>query len=497
MRKTLLLLSLFIATNAIGQEVDLDCQSLSARDIDGTARYVGLAGAMTAIGGDPSAVMDNPAGLGIYRHSEVMVTLGVRPETTMPLDTRKRWTSTHVDAKQISAVFALTNHNKTSGIVSNNFMIGFQRMKTYDSRYQISGTGTGKDSSLTHVAAQKASGRGITENMIANEGADASIKRWYENEEIGWLSGMMYHTYLINPNGTDTYSSLLRDGESYAYDMVVEELGHRNHFSVDYSMNISNRFYWGLGLNIHWLDYYKSTTYMEQFGSENFTNSTMLQLKGIGVNGSIGFLYRPVKAFRIGAGFQTPTIMKLQQATDGKIVANIEMLDSTGTKRSTETISKLAPYVNRYEFTRYSMPLQFSVSPAVQIGKYALIAFQYDLSHWKNTFDIHTFKVGFEGVIKDSWMVEAGYAYESSLLKKQPIYSVNPVSIRLDTDWRNIRHSHYASLGVGYHGEWAIVHAAYQCRIQNSDVYAHEMAPRTPMRTLTHSIVVTIAWHSL
>ena len=40
----------------------------------GTARYVGMAGAMSAVGGDPSAVMDNVAGLGLYRRSEVMIT---------------------------------------------------------------------------------------------------------------------------------------------------------------------------------------------------------------------------------------------------------------------------------------------------------------------------------------------------------------------------------------------------------------------------------------
>ena len=39
-------------------------------DLFGTPRFVGLSGAMTAVGGDPSAVKINPAGLGIYRHSQ-------------------------------------------------------------------------------------------------------------------------------------------------------------------------------------------------------------------------------------------------------------------------------------------------------------------------------------------------------------------------------------------------------------------------------------------
>ena len=37
-----------------------DVQRFAERQIAGTARYVGMGGAMTAIGGDPSAVLDNP-----------------------------------------------------------------------------------------------------------------------------------------------------------------------------------------------------------------------------------------------------------------------------------------------------------------------------------------------------------------------------------------------------------------------------------------------------
>ena len=52
-----------------------DVQRFAERQIIGTARYVGMGGAMTAIGGDPSAVIDNPAGLGLYRRSEIALTI--------------------------------------------------------------------------------------------------------------------------------------------------------------------------------------------------------------------------------------------------------------------------------------------------------------------------------------------------------------------------------------------------------------------------------------
>ena len=54
-----------------------DYARMSERTITGTARYVGMSGAMSAIGGDPSAAHDNIAGLGLYRRSEAMISMDI------------------------------------------------------------------------------------------------------------------------------------------------------------------------------------------------------------------------------------------------------------------------------------------------------------------------------------------------------------------------------------------------------------------------------------
>ena len=45
-------------------------------DLNGTARFVGMGGAMGALGGDISTMGTNPAGIGIYRSNDVMVSFG-------------------------------------------------------------------------------------------------------------------------------------------------------------------------------------------------------------------------------------------------------------------------------------------------------------------------------------------------------------------------------------------------------------------------------------
>ena len=76
MKRALYILALIsLLSGRVGVGYSQDAQRLGERTIMGTARYVGMGGAMTAIGGDPSASLDNPAGLGLYRHHEVMLTL--------------------------------------------------------------------------------------------------------------------------------------------------------------------------------------------------------------------------------------------------------------------------------------------------------------------------------------------------------------------------------------------------------------------------------------
>jgi len=69
------LVSLLLGKVGVGFLSAQDYARMTERTIMGTARYVGFGGAMSAIGGDPSAVRDNVAGLGLYRRTELMLTL--------------------------------------------------------------------------------------------------------------------------------------------------------------------------------------------------------------------------------------------------------------------------------------------------------------------------------------------------------------------------------------------------------------------------------------
>ena len=49
---------------------------IAGETLNGTARYVGMGGAMDALGADISTIGTNPAGIGLFRHSTAKVSFG-------------------------------------------------------------------------------------------------------------------------------------------------------------------------------------------------------------------------------------------------------------------------------------------------------------------------------------------------------------------------------------------------------------------------------------
>ena len=69
--KNLFLILLYLITTISISQNRVDALRYSYLDVSGTARFCGLAGAFSALGGDLSAIHQNPAGLGIYRKSSI------------------------------------------------------------------------------------------------------------------------------------------------------------------------------------------------------------------------------------------------------------------------------------------------------------------------------------------------------------------------------------------------------------------------------------------
>ena len=77
MKKNILVATLLAMSVGMGAQNIYQLEDYSNNDLSGTARYVGMGGAMNALGADISLMSSNPAGIGLYRRSDVAGTLSV------------------------------------------------------------------------------------------------------------------------------------------------------------------------------------------------------------------------------------------------------------------------------------------------------------------------------------------------------------------------------------------------------------------------------------
>ena len=77
MKKLLSISVVFCSLTAVAQDSFMNEQALNnSSDVIGTSRYVGMGGAMGALGADMSVISWNPAGIGMYRKNDVAITFG-------------------------------------------------------------------------------------------------------------------------------------------------------------------------------------------------------------------------------------------------------------------------------------------------------------------------------------------------------------------------------------------------------------------------------------
>ena len=77
-RISILLFSALAALPVFSQDI-YKVEMLANKDLTGTARFVGMGGAMNALGADISTVAYNPAGAAMFRSSGISITGGFTP----------------------------------------------------------------------------------------------------------------------------------------------------------------------------------------------------------------------------------------------------------------------------------------------------------------------------------------------------------------------------------------------------------------------------------
>lgn len=101
-RNMILVGSLCMALGA-GAQNAYDAERLLGNELNGTARFVGMGGAMSALGGDMSVMGTNPAGIGIFRSNDASFSFSLNNTSTQSSfkGTQMKEDKTRADRKSV------------------------------------------------------------------------------------------------------------------------------------------------------------------------------------------------------------------------------------------------------------------------------------------------------------------------------------------------------------------------------------------------------------
>lgn len=462
------LLSLFMA-HAHAQET-YENTKLIDNDLNGTARYVGMGGAMEALGADISVINSNPAGIGLFRRSSGSVSFGLVSQDGA--SSFKYGNKTNASFDQAGFVYSLRDGRRTF----INFGFNYHKSKNFD---YILNAASGLNGASQHKLSYM--------KALANENnLDKTSSGWRGKfSYTSQLDNLYYNTLMMTSSDGFFYNDASR------YEFGRAETGYIGEYDFNTSVNVNDRVYLGITIGIHDVHYTGHSLYNEALVNLNnqtagdITVNDERRITGTGYNASFGIIFRPVDAspFRIGLSVTTPTWYDLKTSNYTYLINNTKA-DGGGKLQG--------DYPNyttgeSYEFKLFT-PWKFGVSLGHTVGNYLALGASYeyadysrldtrvndgyDVDYWGDVYEhsssdepmnrhtretlkaVSTLKIGAEAKVMPNLAVRAGYNYVSPMFKKEGYKDGNIDSYGSNyssaTDYTNWEATNRYTVGVGY-----------------------------------------------
>ena len=480
--------------------------NLTSTDLNGTARYVGMGGAMEALGADVSTIGSNPAGIGLFRRSQLSVSGGLLMQSNGKEYGDGKKTNASFD--QIGFVYT-TRASRGSNL---NFGFNYTKGKNFDFLLNASGKlGNGSQNNqsyLKHVLGSENYGgfdvRKKDDAYIGFASPQANFVSWTWNQ----LDYLYFNTLLPDATTAGKFNNYLAD--SYTFDKA--STGYVGNYDFNISGSIQDQFYLGLTFGLKDVHYDSESRYNERLsnGVGDVSVLDIRRITGTGFDITAGIIVRPIASspFRIGAYVKTPTWYDLT-------TSNVTRID-----RNTNTSGKndWGEVPNSYDYKLWT-PWKFGLSLGHTVGNYLALGLTYEFEdhstldsrindggyyndyygtyyetssadksmnkHTKQALKgVSTLKMGAEYKPTSNLALRLGYNYISPKYNKDAQKDPTIVSpgsaYSSSTDFVNWDSTNRFTFGIGYQINKFNVDLAYQYSIQKGTFY--------PFSTMNFSI---------
>jgi hypothetical protein len=470
---------------------EMDAYRFSQSDLNGTARSMSMGGAFGALGGDMSAMSHNPAGLGVYRSSEIQTTLDLNNAYS-----GATWTG--IKSNKNQARFGFDNFSYVSylptgndyGIKGWNIGVAYNKVKDFNRRYLAVGKPGASmgDFIASHASTAFADKGGV---YLEELGTDDSYDPFYNSTLNGqWLSILGYQSGFIAPQNdtpkNDVYHSAFSDLPNEATLRIMEK-GSISEYEFAISTNISDRVFLGATLGVADLDYRMSSQYDETFTGNDYAYlANNLETEGTAYSLNLGVIIRPIDALRLGIAYNSPKWYRMTDYFYGEGETYSSGYNPPEMKGKTP--------IGEYAEYKLQTPDRWIFSLAGIIGNNALISVDYELTnyssmHLSDRYDEgyaadnsyiskdfgvgQTLKLGGEVKITPRWAIRAGYVWQPSPMKshlKDGSMEVFPVGTV--PHYTTSSSTNYYTAGFGYRFTPNFyMDLAYIYRVQNEKLY--------------------------
>ena len=311
MRNLICILIVTFSITAQAQTV-ADALRYSNLEVGGTARTVGLGGAIGAFGADYSTLSTNPAGLAAYRSDEFVLTPSVNSTRTSSLldngngnlENAESFTSFN-----FSNVGLVLNYQpRFSKFKTFNLGIGYNRLGSFNQEFLFEGRSSG-----TIVDR-------FTE--LANDGV-------YDQFEVE-LADQTLAIYSLDPGtpndpSDDFYTNDFEDpgtepGYQVQSEQYVKSKGSYAELVFALAANYDEKLMFGATVGVPFINYEQEKIYKENDVDESIAFFNDLEFQenvtttAVGINLKLGLIYRINQMFRVGGAFHTPTYLRMEDA---------------------------------------------------------------------------------------------------------------------------------------------------------------------------------------
>lgn len=316
----LLLPALLLYIAAPAQDVR-EAYNFSNLTVQGTASSMGYGNALGSLGGDFSGLSVNPAGLGVYRSSELSVTpsLRINGASSDYAGTTTMDNNTHFNFNNFGFIFtsaAKGERYENRNWKSVSFAFGMNRTADFNRNYTYQGNNSTSSASLAFES-----------DANRNPGNANSTDF---NNSLGYMG---YNSYLLNQNPVNgLFYTTVPFTQGINQLKSVQENGGINEYVVSLGGNYKEKLMLGITIGIPSVNYHSDASYTESSadnsavtnpnGFTSFNYNQTLDISGVGINAKIGAIYKVTDFLRVGAAFHSPTYYSINDVSRTSLFVN-------------------------------------------------------------------------------------------------------------------------------------------------------------------------------